>query len=44
MEIQNAPFMTTDWSQVPSTNYKGETGVAIWKTLEVGNIRVRMVG
>ena len=35
--------MTTDWSQFPVTEHKGETGIAYWKTLEVGNVRVRMV-
>ncbi len=43
MKIQDVPFMTTDWSKVPRTEHKGETGMAIWKTIEVGNIRVRMV-
>lgn len=43
MKIQDVPFMTTDWSKVPVTEHKGETGMAYWKTLEIGNIRVRMV-
>lgn len=43
MKIENVPFMTTDWSTVPSTKHPGESGHALWRTLEVGNIRVRMV-
>lgn len=43
MKIQDVPFMTTDWSKVPSTEHPGEKGKAIWRTLETGNIRVRMV-
>lgn len=43
MNIENVPFMTTDWSQVVRTEHKGETGTAFWRTLEVGNVRVRMV-
>jgi hypothetical protein len=43
MKIQDVPFMTTDWSKIPRTEYPGETGVAFWRTLEVGNVRVRMV-
>lgn len=43
MKIQDVPFMTTDWSKVPVTEHKGETGMAYWRTLEIGNIRVRMV-
>ncbi len=43
MKIQDVPFMTTDWSKVLPTEHKGETGMAFWRTLEIGNIRVRMV-
>jgi quercetin dioxygenase-like cupin family protein len=43
MKIENVPFMTTNWDQVPSTTYPGETGTALWRTIEVGNIRVRIV-
>lgn len=35
--------MTTDWSKISPTEHKGETGLAFWRTLEIGNIRVRMV-
>ena len=37
------PFHTTDWDKVPATEHKGETGIAIWKTLQFENIRVRMI-
>ena len=43
MKIEDVPFMTTDWQSLPTTQHPGETGVAHWKTIEVGNIRVRMV-
>jgi hypothetical protein len=43
MKIENVPFMTTDWSQIAPTEHRGETGMAFWRTLETGNIRVRMV-
>ena len=43
MKIENVPFMTTDWKQVPATSHPGETGIALWKTIEAGNIRVRIV-
>jgi hypothetical protein len=43
MQIQNVPFCMTDWSSLPSTEHPGQTGMASWRTLEVGNIRVRMV-
>jgi quercetin dioxygenase-like cupin family protein len=37
------PFSTTDWSSVPITEHPGESGVALWRTLTFGDIRVRMV-
>lgn len=43
MKILDVPFTTIDWSAVPPTEHPGETGVARWRTLEVGNLRVRMV-
>jgi quercetin dioxygenase-like cupin family protein len=43
MKIENVPFCTMDWSKVESTRHPGETGHALWRTLEMGNIRVRMV-
>lgn len=43
MKIEGVPFCTTDWSGVPATEHPGETGVATWRTVEAGNVRVRMV-
>ena len=43
MNIQNVPFNVIDWSQVVPSEHPGETGKAYWRTLEIGNIRVRMV-
>ncbi|MBU0725003.1 MAG: DHCW motif cupin fold protein [Alphaproteobacteria bacterium] len=43
MKIPALPFTTTDWSQIPATRHTGETGEALWRTLEIGDIRVRMV-
>jgi hypothetical protein len=43
MTIQDVLFMTTDWSEIAPTEHPGEIGTALWRTLEVGNIRVRMV-
>lgn len=44
MTILDVPFTTTDWESVPATMHPGAPGVATWRTLEAGNIRVRMVG
>jgi hypothetical protein len=43
MKIEQVPFGVTDWDSVPQTNHPGETGVARWRTIEAGNIRVRMI-
>jgi hypothetical protein len=43
MRIENVPFGVTDWSAVPKTEHPGETGAAYWRTVETGNIRVRIV-
>jgi len=43
MQLSNIPFNMTDWALVERTEHKGETGVAYWRTLHFGNVRVRMV-
>jgi hypothetical protein len=43
MKIENVAFEVIDWTTVPVTEHPGETGVAHWRTLQLGNIRVRMV-
>lgn len=43
MKIEGVPFFVADWETVARTEHPGETGKAIWRTLEVGNIRVRKV-
>lgn len=40
MEI---PFTTTDWNSLPATRHSGETGFALWKTLQYPGLRIRMV-
>jgi quercetin dioxygenase-like cupin family protein len=43
MDMKNIPFGTTDWSQIPRTEHKGETGMAYWRAQQFDEIRVRMV-
>ena len=43
MKIPDLPFTVTDWSAVPETRHPGETGHATWRTLSVGDLRVRTV-
>ncbi len=43
MVISDLPFGTTDWAKVPATLHQGETGEALWRTRQFGDVRVRMV-
>ena len=43
MKIQDVPFGVTDWSTVPETTHPGASGVATWRTVQAGNVRVRVV-
>ncbi len=43
MKIPALPFTVTDWSAVPETRHPGETGHATWRTLEIGDLRIREV-
>ena len=43
MRIDNIPFGTTDWASIAPTRHSGETGVALWRTRQFGDIRVRLV-
>jgi hypothetical protein len=43
MSDTNIPFQTIDWTTIPKTEYKGETGFAIWQTVQFPGLRVRIV-
>ena len=43
MEMKDIPFAVTTWSEIAPTEHKGETGAALWRTKQLGTIRVRMV-
>ena len=43
MKIPSLPFTVTNWAKVVPTIHKGEQGEAIWRTLDIGDIRVRHV-
>lgn len=43
MQFGTLPFMTTDWASVPAVEHRGELGVALWRTVEAGDVRIRMV-
>jgi len=41
--MNKIPFQLIDWDAVPVTEHKGETGMAFWRTLQLGNLRIRRV-
>jgi len=43
MKMASFPMMTTDWNSIAATEHPGVTGKALWRTLNFGEIRVRMV-
>lgn len=43
MRLEGIPFQSIDWSRIAPTSHPGDPGVATWRTVEVGNVRVRMV-
>ena len=43
MKIPELAFSVTDWSTIAPTEHPGETGTAFWRTLNVGDIRIRVV-
>ncbi len=43
MKISQHPFETIDWSIIDKVNHPGERGYAVWQTIMLGEIRIRMV-
>lgn len=41
--MEQIPFQIINWSEVPKTNHEGETGNAIWKTVQFLHTRIRIV-
>jgi quercetin dioxygenase-like cupin family protein len=43
MNIPELAFTVTIWAEIEPTTHVGETGQALWRTLNIGDLRVRMV-
>ena len=43
MQLPVSPFQVVDWQSVPVTEHPGETGLASWRTIMMGDVRVRQV-
>jgi hypothetical protein len=43
MSSQNIPYQTIDWTVIPKTQHKGESGIAFWQTVQLPGLRIRIV-
>lgn len=43
MKDKGIPFQVIDWSKIANIEYKGEIGSAFWKTLQLDELRIRVV-
>jgi hypothetical protein len=41
--INPIPFQIINWSSVPKTEHRGETGIALWQTMQFQGVRIRIV-
>lgn len=41
--MSNIPFQTIDWTSIEKVEYKGESGVALWQTIQFEGLRIRLV-
>ena len=41
--MSQIPFQLINWSEVPATNHIGNSGYALWKTIQYSNFRMRIV-
>lgn len=43
MKIEGVPYQCVDWNKIKEERHEGESGEAIWRTFERGNVRARVV-
>jgi len=43
MKIPALPFTVTTWDKIAPTRHPGEQGFALWRTTQIGDIRIRLV-
>jgi hypothetical protein len=41
--MTNIPFQTIDWTSIEKDEHKGETGSALWQTVQLEGLRIRLV-
>ncbi len=43
MKLPELAFTGVHWDGLPASEHKGETGMAVWRTLNNGDVRMRVV-
>jgi len=43
MNHANIPYQAIDWTSIPRTEHKGESGTSYWQTLQLPGLRIRIV-
>ena len=43
MKKTGIPFQIIDWALIPKTEHPGESGFALWQTLQLPGLRIRIV-
>ena len=43
MSTSNIPFQSIDWTKIPKTEHKGETGITYWQSIQLEGLRIRLV-
>jgi hypothetical protein len=41
--MSQIPFQVIDWTLVEKTEHKGESGTAVWQTIQLDGLRIRLV-
>jgi hypothetical protein len=41
--MKDIPFQKIDWTLIEKVEYKGDEGVALWQTIQLGGLRIRLV-
>lgn len=41
--MSQIPFQLINWNEVPVTTHSGDSGIALWKTIQYPGLRVRII-
>ncbi len=41
--MHHIPFQSIDWTSIEKVEHKGETGIALWQTIQFGGLRIRLL-